>query len=220
MKIKQIKISPSNYTDQRTQKIGFVLHWMAGTLASTDRTFQNPKRQASAHFGIGANGEIHQYIEIDKIAWHAGSWDANTKYIGIEHEGGYQLSDGQLAKPSEECHQASIELITHLCKELKMIKLEYKKNIFRHSDIKATQCCGSLDIDLIIREVNKNLSPEKPKAWLNPRGREEQERFQYINTLNDMYCSWVESGKCDTEVANTLADRDNEIKNFKANLST
>jgi N-acetylmuramoyl-L-alanine amidase CwlA len=220
MTIKKIQINPANYTNQSSQKVGFVMHWMAGTLASTDRTFQDSKRKASAHFGIGADGTIHQYLDIDKIAWHAGDWEANKKYIGIEHEGGFRLANNQLAKPSKKCHEASIELITQLCRELKILKLEYKKNIFKHSDIKATQCCGSLDVDLIIREVNNNLNPpkpaEKPKAWTNPRGREEQSRFAYINDLNEIYNRWVESGKCDVEVANALADRDNEIKNLKA----
>jgi hypothetical protein len=68
---------------------------------------------------------------------------------------------------------------------------------------------------LVPKEVAKE--PVKPLAWTNPRGREEQEQFQYINDLNAMYNRWVEAKKCDQEVANTLADRDNEIKNFKAN---
>lgn len=61
------------------------------------------------------------------------------------------------------------------------------------------------------------VQPVPTLAWVNSRGREEQDRFQYINQNNDLYCSWVASGKCDVEVANTLAERDNEIKNFKAN---
>lgn len=66
-------------------------------------------------------------------------------------------------------------------------------------------------------EPPKPKEPVKPLAWMNPRGREEQERFSYINDLNALYNSWVEGKKCDPEVANALADRDNEIKNYKAN---
>lgn len=56
-------------------------------------------------------------------------------------------------------------------------------------------------------------------AWVNPRGEEQQARFSYINDLNKLYAQWVASGKCDKEVADTLADRDNEIKNYKTDYN-
>ena len=38
------------------------LHIMIGYLAGTDSTFANSASQASAHYGIGADGTIHQYV--------------------------------------------------------------------------------------------------------------------------------------------------------------
>lgn len=76
-----------------------VIHIMAGTLVGTDTWFLNPANEVSSHYGIGKNGEIHQYVNEVDSAWHAGRVDksvwkgirpgVNPNYytIGIEHEG-------------------------------------------------------------------------------------------------------------------------------------
>lgn len=157
---------PAHATRQsktKTKKIGFVLHWMVGNLQSTTYKFQSPavplnKDYASAHYGIGDNGEVYQYVHNNFIAYHAGNSTANQNYIGIEHAGGTELfKNGPRKKPTEACHQASIELLTQLCTELEIHELIRGKNIFKHSEIVPTQCCGSLDIDYITQQVNNNL---------------------------------------------------------------
>lgn len=72
---------------------------MAGTLRGTDAWFNNKKAGASAHYGIGKKGEVHQYVDDKDTAWHAGvvnkpTWklynkniNPNLVTIGIEHEG-------------------------------------------------------------------------------------------------------------------------------------
>lgn len=89
--------------------LAIVDHIMDGTLVGTDSWFQNPNAGASAHFGIGKNGEIHQYVDVNNVAWANGvvnkpSWpllitDVNPNYytVSIEHEGntGDQLTDAQ-----------------------------------------------------------------------------------------------------------------------------
>ncbi|MHB1651568.1 MAG: N-acetylmuramoyl-L-alanine amidase [Desulfitobacteriaceae bacterium] len=79
--------------------IAIVDHIMEGTLTGTDSWFQDPAAQASAHFGVGKNGEIHQYVDINNVAWANGvvnqpSWplldpNVNPNYytVSIEHEG-------------------------------------------------------------------------------------------------------------------------------------
>lgn len=119
--IKQIKSpnyskGPSGHTP-----IGLILHIMSGTLKGTDAWFNNPKSQASAHYGIGKNGEIHQYVRELDTAWHAGginkpSWsllkpkiNPNLYTIGIEHEG--QPTDVW----TDAMKQASSQLIKDIC---------------------------------------------------------------------------------------------------------
>lgn len=115
------KPSP-NFSSRDTYKPeAIVIHIMAGTLVGTDSWFQSKTSSVSAHYGIGLNGEIHQYVQEDKAAWHAGvvtnpSWkllkpDINpNKYtIGIEHEG--QLDTVW----TPEMKKASAGLIADIC---------------------------------------------------------------------------------------------------------
>ena len=64
---------------------GVLMHTMVGSLGGTIASFNNPGRQASAHFGVDESGKIHQFGPIGKgwIAWHA--VDANREWYGIEH---------------------------------------------------------------------------------------------------------------------------------------
>lgn len=49
-----------------------VIHIMQGTLRGTDSHFNNPAVDASTHYGIGKNGEIHQYVRDEDGAWGNG----------------------------------------------------------------------------------------------------------------------------------------------------
>ena len=98
-----------------------VIHTMDGTLVGTDSWFANTTSQVSAHYGIGKNGEVHQYVQESDAAWHAGRVDApvwkpiksninpNLYTIGIEHEG----------KPddvwTDAMKQSSATLIREIC---------------------------------------------------------------------------------------------------------
>lgn len=82
-----------------------VIHVMAGSLAGTDSWFSNPASQVSTHYGIGLNGEVHQYVLEEDVAWGNGrvsnptyslykpNINPNLYTISIEHEG-QDLSKG------------------------------------------------------------------------------------------------------------------------------
>jgi hypothetical protein len=132
------------------QKVSLlVLHWMAGNLDSCDKTFQDGRRQASAHYGIGQT-EVHQYVKESDTAYHAGVWDINTQSIGIEHEGGPDLPI------TEAVYKQSCELVADLCKRYG-IPCD-SDHIKRHRDYKATQCPGTLDVERIIRDAGVLLT--------------------------------------------------------------
>jgi hypothetical protein len=156
---KSIKISipRTNYTGISTKKKGVVMHWMAGWLNSADIRFKKLFSGASAHYGIGEH-EIHQYVEDQHVAYHAGNWNANTQYIGIEHEGGWLLDDGSRAKPSPKVHEQSAELLAVLSKKHGWGELKRNVNVFVHNQFKATMCPGTLDVDLIIKKANELLN--------------------------------------------------------------
>jgi len=98
-----------------------VIHIMDGTLPGTDSWFANPTSQVSAHYGIGKSGEVHQYVQENDAAWHAGRVNApvwklirpnvnpNLYTIGIEHEG--KPDEGW----TETMKQSSATLIREIC---------------------------------------------------------------------------------------------------------
>ncbi len=83
---------PNNYGIGRSRPLDMIVdHWMAGTLEGTDRTFNDPNRGASATYGIGRTGIIHQYVSEDNTPFSNGHPDTrlntNPRCIAIEHEG-------------------------------------------------------------------------------------------------------------------------------------
>lgn len=65
--------------------MGVVMHTMVGYLSGTDNIFMNGPIQSSAHFGIGVDGTIIQWVSIrGGVAWHC--CDGNYSWYGIEHE--------------------------------------------------------------------------------------------------------------------------------------
>ena len=104
--------------------IAIVNHTMAGTLAGTDAWFNNSSAKVSAHFGVGRQGEIHQYVDVADTAWANGDVDKpdwpllitgvnpNLYTVSIEHEG---YPDQPLA---EAQYAATLWLHRQLLREL------------------------------------------------------------------------------------------------------
>lgn len=75
---------------------GVVLHIMEGILDGTDSWFRNPQAQASAHFGVGRDGRIYQWVDTRDKAWAQA--EGNPRNISIENEGyaGDSLTQAQI----------------------------------------------------------------------------------------------------------------------------
>src|SRR5262249_852030 len=102
MDIRKQPCAPENFRSGRPPGMrpeAIVVHISTGTLASADDWFNDPQAKVSAHYIVGKSGVIHQYVEENDTAFHAGtvvqpSWrlikpKVNPNYytIGIEHEG-------------------------------------------------------------------------------------------------------------------------------------
>ncbi len=148
MNIQQVG-SPNYSTGRGGKPISLiVVHHMAGTLAATDSVFQNTQRNTSAHYGVGRNGEVHQYVADGDTAFHAGNYDINQRSVGIEHE--------DLASDSytDLEYQTSAALIRSLCLRY---NLPINATTIRpHRDFIATACPGSLDINRLINLAKGN----------------------------------------------------------------
>jgi len=116
-----LKLSP-NFTKGRN---GYkpelvVIHVMAGSLAGTDSWFANPKSQVSTHYGIGLQGQVHQYVLEENTAWGNGrvsnptyslykpNVNPNLYTISIEHEG------QDLSKGTPAMIEASAKLVREI----------------------------------------------------------------------------------------------------------
>ena|ERR1035437_7143402 len=102
-----------------------VLHIMDGTLSGTDSWFADKVSQVSSNYGIGFNGEIHQYVKDEDTAWCQGlkippinkplfklykpNTNPNDYCLSIEHEG------NDLSIVHEAQINASVALIQSLC---------------------------------------------------------------------------------------------------------
>lgn len=144
-----------------------VIHIMAGTLTGTDAHFANPASQVSAHYGIGKQGQIHQYVKEEDTAFHVGTVDRptwalikpgvnpNLYCIGIEHEG--QATDIW----TEELKAASASMVRDICQRWQ-IPID-RDHIIGHYQIRASKPnCPAVDkriIDEIIARAKPTMFP-------------------------------------------------------------
>lgn len=204
-------IGSPNYTKGRqgasVDKI--VCHWMAGTLAATDSVFQNTTRQTSAHYGVGQGGNVHQYVKESDTAWHAGNWNANISSIGIEHEGGPGIPI------TDSVYQTSGELIASIWQ-----RVGRQLPLRKHSDFKATQCPGTLDLNRLTDIATKIYKGEEQVAdqiildadnWFNrcnktikfTRGRE-MSRDEFKPQVGRKFINFVEDAESGPEAEANL----------------
>lgn len=142
------------------------LHIMAGTLAGTDSHFNNPSltSPASAHYGIGADGSIHQYVDENNTAWSDGNALSNSTGISIEHQGGLAGIPCTRA-----CMDASAQLCADIARRYGWKRLEHINsdagNIYIHREVYGsthTTCPdlapNGLDVNYVINKANEILS--------------------------------------------------------------
>lgn len=147
-----------NYTKGRARKIAEItIHHMAGkaTAATCGKIFQKVGRKGSAHYGVGYDGKIGQYVNECDTAWSNSNWGSNCQAITIETSNikgapGWEVSDLTM--------KSLIQLVADIAKRNGIGYLIKGINITWHSMYAATACPGPylLDhIDYIIKEANK-----------------------------------------------------------------
>jgi N-acetyl-anhydromuramyl-L-alanine amidase AmpD len=136
-----------NGHDLVTEPRYVVIHTMVGTIASANARFQQASQEVSAHYGIGLDGRIVQWVREEDAAWHAGNFEVNLDSVGIEHEDG-----GAFDSPRPDAlYRASAELVRDICQRYGMpIDAQH---IRPHKAFSATRCPDALDLDRIIREA-------------------------------------------------------------------
>lgn len=143
LNIKQVP-SPNHYNGRNGHRVTHItLHIMVGRLAGTDAVFQRPSSQASAHYGIGGTGEIHQYVSEANGSYSDANFSSNNSTISIEHEGGMQG-----VPMTDACVEASAQLCADISRRYGLGKLWHdglNGNVWLHREIPGTDHYGCPD---------------------------------------------------------------------------
>ncbi|MDR1606367.1 MAG: N-acetylmuramoyl-L-alanine amidase [Streptococcaceae bacterium] len=116
----------------------------------------------SANYAVN-DSEIVGCVGENYAAWHAGGIGANdipnilninARSIGIEHVNSNGAPDWQV---SDATIKNSARLVADLCQRYG-IPVD-RKHILRHGEITKTQCCGGLNVDILVKYVQEILNP-------------------------------------------------------------
>ena len=119
-----------------------VIHHNAGCLSVDDIYNVWQSREASAHYQVTEDGTVGQLVHDWDTAWHAGSWEANSTSIGVEHANcggpgeGWPISDATII--------AGARLVAALCWGYNLGRPEWCVNVFPHQYFSSTACPGQL----------------------------------------------------------------------------
>lgn len=134
--------SDTNFTYGREAGISCItIHHMAGVMSSVDcgRIFQTPNRQASAHYGIGVNGDIAAYVDEANTCWSDANWYSNSRTVSIETSNNSTGGDWPV---SDASYDALIRLVADIAIRNGLGNLVVGQNLFKHNDFVATTCPG------------------------------------------------------------------------------
>jgi N-acetylmuramoyl-L-alanine amidase len=162
MEHKWIGCPESNF--RKGRPLGFrpeaiVIHIMDGSFTAGEGEFLSDGTQKSAHYGISKEGVIHQYVDENDTAFHAGvvvnpTWqlikpgiNPNFYTIGIEHEG----------RPDDVWPEAQLGASAGLVGEIVArwnIPVD-ALHLVRHHQIRASKTCPGnwLQMDELIQRV-------------------------------------------------------------------
>lgn len=185
--------SPNHYQGRNGLHVDHItMHIMVGHLAGTDSVFKHPGG-ASAHYGIGANGTIHQYVSEDNGSWSDANYASNNSTISIEHEG------GMAGVPcTQACMDASARLCADIARRYGWTHLWHdglKGNVWLHREVPGTDHAGcpdlapnGLDVNYVINKANQLLQGEDDNmsaedVWnFNQNGVKMRDRMQGTDT--------------------------------------
>lgn len=170
--VRQNPASPNNYDASRKTIDMIVIHHAASTsFDSIGQAFAQPTRQVSAHYGVGRDNNVDQYVDEKCTAWHAANYPVNQRSIGIENVNAGGAPDWKVAGSTLN---TLVELVTDVVRRNPAIgTLVVDKNLFGHKDVsqKPTACPVQLEAFLpeLAKQVNEKLAakPAEPARKSN-----------------------------------------------------
>ena len=220
----------TNYSEGGNNPNKVIVHIMAGTLSGTDSWFHNSQAQASAHFGVGRDGTIYQWVAINDTAWHAAN--ANTSAVGIENEGqsGWTLTKAQI--------EANAQIFAWVHKQYPNVSLWMNTNPFTGSGLTYhgaggaawgghTSCPGQPIVNqlpLILARAKAIANPPKPPVTatedaVNPVTQLAVQEVRYTQAdLDWMWARFARNGYDVTYSAIDVPAQKVHVKNSQVTL--
>jgi hypothetical protein len=192
-------IPESNYTVGReANAIDLIVdHWTVVMFEGAIRRFKDPTSRLSAHYVIGQDGRIAQLVSEDDTAYHAGRYEVNLRWIGIEHEASPMMA------PTDALYAASAQLHLEIANRYGLA-LEAGSTVLPHRAIVPTECPGTLDLERIVREateeddmfteedrrkldrVYQHLEAYEPLVWTRRRDESALQRLKRRSSCRDL----------------------------------
>ena len=162
--MKWIGCAPNNFRAGRPPELevtAAVIHIIDGSRIGADATFLDDTlaEPRSAHYAVGADGSVHQYVKECDTAFHAGVivnpvWkglrknaageyvNPNFYTIGIEHEG----------TPEDEwtdaMYASSAALLRGISRRYPALRTLTRDNVIMHREIRANKTCPGFKVDM------------------------------------------------------------------------
>lgn len=172
--------SPMHWDGRYGRKASeIVIHHAATTdFDGIGRTFQGG-REVSAHYGVGQNNNVDQYVQESDAAWHAGNGEVNLRSIGIENVNSGGADQGWPV--ADSTFNTLVELVRDIATRNNLLPLVVGKNLFGHKDIISTACPGQLypRLQELADKVNSGESSPTPQPDLPDQVLHIGEKFKF-----------------------------------------
>ncbi len=203
------------------------LHIAAGTLLGTDNWFANPKSQVSSNYGVGYNGEIHQYVNDSNMAWANGVVKSPTAQI-VKDNLGVNQNKISLSIENEgySLDKAPDTQINALVGLIRLLATKYnipmdRQHIIGHYEIDLIDRpnCPSVDKTIIDKIINKLKNMQKLEITkievVGEKTNVSWHRFNDDNQDNNSSGVWEFDGALNNDEvlakAKTMVDSDIEV---------
>lgn len=145
---------------------GLVIHSAEGSLAGLFSVLDG-SRQASWHFSVAQDGRVFQHVDTANIAWTNGSQDSNTRFWGIECEGG---GPGNSSEPLTELqYQALVRVVRWLWGTHGLTGYIRQQTLWEHNEMTrfgaaSTSCpSGRIPWQRLIADLEEDMTDEQWK---------------------------------------------------------
>lgn len=177
----KVPANKNNYSVGRGgKKIEIItIHHMGGVLTAEEcgRIFQDEKRKASSHYGIGKDGEVGLYVDEENIAYTNGNFDSNSIAVTIETSNS-EVSEN--SPVSDKVLDVLIKLVADIAKRNNLGMLVKGKNLTWHKMYVNTTCPGEYllsKMDYIVEEannINNNVDSEPVQTPISDKKTNEE----------------------------------------------